>query len=299
MGPDFYREVLDHLYDGVYFVDRNRCITYWNKGAERITGYAEDMVVGRCCADNLLMHVNEGGEQLCHSVCPLAQVMRDRLPREVQVFLHHADGHRVPVLVRVAPLCGPDGEVIGAVESFSDNSSMMAALRRIDELDDAAYRDPLTGVGNRRFAELKIQTALAEYPRHGQAAAVFFADVDHFKGINDNFGHHVGDRVLATVARTLASNVRASDVVSRWGGEEFVALLGNVDASRLDALADKLRQLVATSSVTVTDRNLRVTVSIGATLMRVDDNPATLIARADRLMYQSKQGGRNRVTCEA
>ena len=127
---------------------------------------------------------------------------------------------------------------------------------------------------------------------------MLFADVDHFKAINDNFGHHVGDRVLATVARTLASNVRASDVVSRWGGEEFVALLGNVDALRLDALADKLRQLVATSSVTVTDRNLRVTVSIGATLMRIDDNPATLIARADRLMYESKQGGRNRVTCE-
>ncbi len=84
-GPEFYKAILDHLCDGIYFVDRNRAITYWNRGAERISGYPAQAVLGRCCADNLLMHVDEQGDRLCNcSRCPLKQTMSDGVPREMQ-----------------------------------------------------------------------------------------------------------------------------------------------------------------------------------------------------------------------
>ena len=94
---NFDKDLIDNLYDGVYFVDRERVITYWNKGAERITGYKDRQVIGRCCGDNVLNHVDAAGVELCRSHCPLAACMEDGLPREVEVFLHHADGHRMPV----------------------------------------------------------------------------------------------------------------------------------------------------------------------------------------------------------
>jgi diguanylate cyclase (GGDEF)-like protein/PAS domain S-box-containing protein len=294
----FYRDLLDHLYDGVYFVDADRTITYWNKGAERITGHTAEAVVGLRCADGVLQHVDEEGRRLCGRRCPLLRTMHDGTPRECHVFLHHADGHRIPVLVRAAPMYDDQGRIIGAVETFSDNSSLMAALERIHELDDVACRDPLTQVGNRRFADLKLESGLSEFRGHGLHHGVLFVDIDRFKAVNDLYGHVVGDKVLTAVGRTMQANLRTTDIVARWGGEEFVAIVFNVDQARLAALAENIRVLVSRSTVVVDGIEINVTVSIGATLMRADDDSESLVARADGLMYQSKQEGRDRVTAQ-
>ena len=100
----FYRELLDNLYEGVYYVDRQRRITFWNKAAETITGYSRREVLGHKCFQNLLKHVDDQGVSLCLSACPLAQTIQDGQPRSTSVYLHHKDGHRLPVAVRVAPL---------------------------------------------------------------------------------------------------------------------------------------------------------------------------------------------------
>ncbi|MEW6337650.1 MAG: diguanylate cyclase [Acidobacteriota bacterium] len=296
---EFFRSVLDSFSDGVYFVDRERRITYWNRAAERITGYLAEDVVGSHCYDEILVHVDDSGKHLCHDGCPVAATIVDRAIREADVYLHHRDGHRVPVKVRVAPLVNPEGELIGAVEAFSDNSAQMSALQRIQELEKAAYLDTLTGLANRAFTEIELNSRLEEMRRYGWPFGVLFLDVDRFKSINDRFGHEVGDQALRVVARTLASNARSFDLVGRWGGEEFVAILVNVDRERLAALAERTRLLVEGSSVAVqSGETLQVTVSIGAAPARPDDTAESLIARADALMYASKSAGRNRVTLE-
>ena len=299
VGGEFYRSILESIGDGVYFVDRERRISFWSQGAERISGYPEDRAVGISCAEGLLMHVDDNGRALCQNGCPLAATLADGQVRETQVYLHHARGHRVPVLVRTAPIYGPSGEIDGAVETFSDNSSLMAALKRVRELSAVAITDPLTGIGNRRSIELKLEGCLAECRRLGVAAGVLFIDIDRFKGVNDTFGHDVGDRVLRMVAETLKHNLRSSDSLGRWGGEEFLALLLDIDAEQLLLAAEKLRMLVANSYLSLGKVDLRVTISLGATLTRLDDTPETLIKRVDSLMYESKSAGRNRFTLAA
>ena len=103
---DFYRSILESIGDGVYFVDRDRRISYWSQGAERITGYADDRVLGNSCADGLLMHVDDNGTSLCHDGCPLAATLADGQAREAQVYLHHCGGYRVPILLRTTPIYG-------------------------------------------------------------------------------------------------------------------------------------------------------------------------------------------------
>jgi diguanylate cyclase (GGDEF)-like protein len=128
---------------------------------------------------------------------------------------------------------------------------------------------------------------------------VLFADIDHFKDVNDTYGHDAGDRVLKMVAQTLRHNLRSADVLARWGGEEFLALLHGVDKGVLAATAEKLRILVASSFFEVDGAEVRVTISLGATLLRPDDTPHSVVARADALLYESKAEGRNRYTLAA
>jgi diguanylate cyclase (GGDEF)-like protein/PAS domain S-box-containing protein len=294
---DFYKDLIDNLYDGVYFVDRERVITYWNKGAERITGYQGTQVVGRSCSDNLLNHVTADGVQLCHGQCPLAACMVDGNIHEAEVFLHHADGHRLPVLVRGSPVRDPNGNIIGAVETFSTDSEVMTLRRQVRELRRTTRTDTLTGIGNRQYLEGRLRAVIAEFAGHTPAAGLLFMDIDHFKQCNDIYGHDIGDKVLRMVASTLYYNMRKTDVVGRWGGEEFLAILYDVTSpEELRSIAEKLRILVETSRLDVANKGLTITISVGATLLLPNDTPESIVRRADQLMYQGKQDGRNRVT---
>lgn len=294
----FYRGILDSLYDGVYFVDENKRITYWNKGAERITGYKSSEAVSISCSDNLLTHIDSEGANLCKEGCPLAQTLIDGRERETEAYLQHKDGHRMPVFIRVSPLRDASGSIVGAVETFSDNSSKAVLQQRIEELQKESLLDPLTGLANRRCVDMKLHSRIDEMKRYGWQCGVLFFDIDNFKIINDTYGHKVGDSVLTMVARTLSSSLRSHDLLGRYGGEEFVAILTNVDVSNLHSFADRLRLLVKKSGIDTEYSTIQVTVSIGATLVRTEDTVETAISRADQFMYHSKISGRDRVSID-
>ena len=294
---DFYKNIIDNLYDGVYFVDRDRRITYWNKGAERISGYTDEQAIGRRCRDNLLNHVTANGVQLCQEHCPLAAVMEDGKPREAEVYLHHADGYRVPVMVRATALRDEEGRIIGAVESFSNNETVINARRRLQDLHQMAHTNSLTQIGNRPHMERRIRAAIVEFEDSQNRAGLLFMDIDHFKRINDTHGHDAGDLALRMVASTFRLALRTTDTIGRWGGEEFVAILHDISSEdALLAAAEKVRSLIEASRLNFNGHSLTVTASIGATLLNSNDTLEFLVRRADGLMYRSKQAGGNQVT---
>jgi len=284
------------LHDGVYYVDLDRRIGYWNPAAERITGFTREEVLGSRCSDNILMHVDEKGVNLCNTLCPLTHTMKDGKLREVDVYLHHKDGHRVPVYVRASALRSDRGDIVGAVEIFTDVSNREATLLRVRELEQLAMLDGLTQLANRRYAEGELGSRIEEAWRYDLPFGVLFMDIDHFKKINDQYGHEAGDAVLRTVAATLARNARSFDLVGRWGGEEFIVLLRNVDLAGLERIGERYRHLVAQTLTHTGGETIQATVSMGGTILRKEDTPDTVIRRADQLMYRSKSEGRNRLS---
>jgi diguanylate cyclase (GGDEF)-like protein/PAS domain S-box-containing protein len=291
----FAKELLDHLNDGVYFVDRSRKITFWNRGAQAITGWAPRDVIGRSCEDGVLRHVDADGNALCGTGCPISKALSDGVPHRADLFLHHRAGHRVPVRVEAVAVRDAEGTVIGAVEVFTDQTERMDAIRRVEELTEIVFLDPLTGIGNRRYAEVVLEEKMAELARYGFRFGVLFIDVDRFKEVNDAHGHATGDAVLKMVATTLARSARSLDFVGRWGGEEFVVLLANVTDFNLPMIADRARRLVEHSELPSPSGPLGVTVSVGATIVRKGEEAADVLKRADGLMYEAKAAGRNRV----
>ena len=297
MNESFYKDILDSLQDGIYYLDRERIITYWNRGAEKLTGYQAEQVIGRSCRDNILNHVNEQGVVLCRDHCPMAATMLDGKPREAYVYLHHSEGHRVPVKIRSAPIRDDDGQIVGAVEIFNKGTSSENTERRIRQLQQTVLLDPLTSIGNRRHLESRLKIRMLEFKENRGPFGLLFCDIDHFKTINDAYGHSLGDKVLRMVAQTLRTNIRETDTMGRWGGEEFLVLLQEVDAELMQMIAEKLLNLVRHSHLFLPDKRvLSTTISIGGTLIRNEDTVDSLIDRADRLMYRSKADGRDRFT---
>ena len=294
----FHRIILDNIADGVYYVDRDRKIWFWNHASERLTGFESAQVMGTRCADNILKHVDCDGKNLCENACPLSATMDDGQDREAHVFLHHTDGHRVPVCVRTAVLRDAQEKVVGAVETFSDDTTHMADLLRIRQLEEVAFLDVLTALANRRYIQDRLEAHLAEAQRHGDRFGVIAIDVDNLKTINDRYGHDAGDKILGMVAQTIAHNCRPYDIAGRWGGDEFLVIVGHAMDWELRRLAERLRLLVGQSSLSTESRELSVTLSIGATSHRTDEDLEQLLKRADDLLYRSKTAGRNRVTFE-
>jgi diguanylate cyclase (GGDEF)-like protein len=225
----------------------------------------------------------------------VSAVLADGKNRQSEIFLRHKGGYRLPVSVRVLPMRNGDGTIVGAMQVYTDARKKNAETRVV-ELERLAFRDALTGLPNRRFMELKVEQGLEEHIRFDRLYGLLLFDLDRFKSVNDSHGHDVGDALLKAVSETLSHGLRPVDIVGRWGGEEFLVLMPDLDAIGLGDLAERCRALIAQSSVPNSSNRVSVTASIGATVLSHADTAESVVRRADELMYQSKKSGGDRTT---
>ena len=291
------RTLLDSLHEGVYYVDLTRRITYWNRMAETITGFSAQEVVGKCCADNILIHVDEDGNSLCRGACPLAACMKDGVQRTAKVYAHHKEGHRFPVKLVVAPIRDDSGAVVGGLETFVDASTELAALRVAQEQDAETLLCPLTGIGSQGYARDSLVTALNGL-QSNEKLLVLLLDIDEFQGIAAKYGKTVSDIVLKMVARTLAGALRSIDFVGRWREHGFLVLIPYDSKGYLEQASNRLRVLVERSSRQISKGHLSTTVSVGATEADKSNHPSEIIQRVESGALASDLGGHNRVTLQ-
>jgi diguanylate cyclase (GGDEF)-like protein len=188
--------------------------------------------------------------------------------------------------------------VVGVNQDVTERKQMEESLRLRDaEITLLSLTDPLTGLGNRRKLDEYLVRELARFKRGGHKLAVIFADLDHFKTINDRYGHELGDMVLKSFARLINSQIRENDLAARFGGEEFVILMPDADENDAVAMAERFRSSIART--TMAPLNERVTASFGVAEMKQGQSGADLLRSADRALYMAKADGRNRVMCES
>lgn len=286
--------LLEHLFDGVYFVDRSKKITFWNRAAEAITGYSREEVKGRVCSDRILEHVDLNGAPLCQGKCPLSATLTDGCTREADVYLHRKDGVRLPVSVRVAPVFGQSGDLIGGLVVFSDSSEKLCLLRRMEDVKRQSLTDPLTGAANRRQAIMVLEGRLNELNDLKTPFGVLMADLDHFKRVNDKFGHPTGDRLLQAIVGTMRNCLRTVDCLARWGGEEFLIIVSGTTERGMASLAERLARMVEGTWVATGGDTVNATVSIGGVFVAFPAPLDAILSTADYNLYHCKDAGRNR-----
>lgn len=189
-----------------------------------------------------------------------------------------------------------DSEIRQLRERVTLLEAEMLRLRQdLDHERDQANNDPLTGIPNRRAYQHRLIEDRARCKRENKSLCLIVWDIDHFKSINDQYGHSVGDQVLSCIAHKIRQRIRKSDFVARIGGEEFATLLPDCDTENAVQLAEQLRQEIAQCNINLEQGKVSVTISCGIAELAPDECDTTLFARADKALYQAKGEGRNRI----
>jgi diguanylate cyclase (GGDEF)-like protein/PAS domain S-box-containing protein len=280
---------LNSIGDAVVCTDISGDITFLNPVAETMTGWPLSEAVGRPMTE-VFRTLNSTSTEPTVTTADRAVLQIRSVHLPPSCILIRRDGLEIPIEDSIAAIHDRQGQAIGAVIVFRDVSVAHAMAQQITH---SAEHDFLTGLPNRMLLNDRISQAIASGRRHAKQVAVLFLDLDGFKHINDSLGHPIGDKLLQSIAKRLVSCVRATDTVSRQGGDEFVVLLPDLDQPEDAAVmaGRMLRDVAEPHSVEL--HELHVTTSIGVSVFPDDGtNAETLIKNADTAMYQAKENGR-------
>jgi diguanylate cyclase (GGDEF)-like protein len=306
LPPALLALLVDRINVGIVTVGPDGTVLQWNRFMHAHTRLAPEEVVGRNLFDRFPDLPRPWLERKLQSVFLLKNFAFTGWKQ--RPFLFRFEDHR-PLTGGVEAMrqdCAfvplvHGGEVKAVSLIISDATEAYDSQTQLDEmlarLAEQSERDGLTGVYNRRKLEEILTIEIMRARRYKQKLGLLMFDIDHFKRVNDTYGHLVGDQAIRHVAARALATLRATDIVARYGGEEFVCILPGEDLSGALLAAERLRAAARASFTTLSDVSLSVSISIGATQLRPDSGDATvMLGEADRALYASKQGGRDRVT---
>ena len=208
------------------------------------------------------------------------------------IFGLRKDGKEIPIEVTISTIrFNHSIEMTAVIRNISEQTRLIEALKQ------ESTHDQLTNVYNRRHGNVVLNSEVHRCQRNNNTLALAIVDLDHFKVINDNYGHLSGDIVLKSVVSVLSGSLRDTDIISRWGGEEFMILLPDTVLDEAKIWAERVRETVASEEITVSGEQIvRVTICIGlAVFMNNDSSPEDIFKRADSALYKAKENGRNQV----
>lgn len=295
-AQSFTITIFNHLEDAIVCLDSGQKIIFWNKAAEQISGRDAAEVLEKICFDDLALFGDAEGVNICKGKCPVKLTLKDGVDRTLDVYLQHKEGFRIPVTLRIIPVPNEAGEIVGAAGVFVNIAPKVTIPLNVVQLEQMALIDPDTGIASKQYLDMTLKTRLEEFQKYNLSFGLIYVDVDNYDRILEKHGRFNAGKILRTVARTLHKNIRFFDIVGRWSTEEFLVVLLNIDESRLDIVANKLRLLIGESYITTETGMLNATVSMGASLVLRYDSVESLVKRGEQLMMHSKWLGKNRVS---
>jgi len=294
-NPAIYRKILESLQTGIYLVDREQRILFWNDGAERITGYLRQDVIGRFCVESLLSNQHGHDTFASDAADAIAAVLRDGKPVAVNVSLCHKEGHRILVRLRAVPIRNSHGTVIGAAESFEESLSVSSWDRRQGKLVDFGCIDEMTGVANREYLLFQIRESLDSFNQYHIPFSVLVVGVDLLAEFQAAHGLRAVSAVERAVAQTLGNSLRPTDSVGRISEHTFLALLSECKANEIESVAKRLAKMVGYTEIRWWGDKLSVTASLGGTASVPGDTVESIVERAEAALYEAASSGTSRI----
>jgi diguanylate cyclase (GGDEF)-like protein/putative nucleotidyltransferase with HDIG domain/PAS domain S-box-containing protein len=291
----FHYKLLEQMQAAAIYIDSQRRITMWNRGAERMTGIPAQAILHRPWQPGMVQMRTAEGQAILDDQCPILSALQSGMPSRTERLQIRSRSDRPMVIeASAAPVLGPEQAVIGVAAILRDASRQVVLEEHLVDLHDRATRDPLTKISNRAEFDRVHKEFVKTHLASGMPCSLVISDIDFFKKINDEYGHQAGDEALVSFASLLQRNARPEDLVARYGGEEFVLLCADCDGATASRRADEIRRQLSEMPQSALSGN-RITASFGVTEIQNGDTPDTMLRRADRGLLQAKDNGRNQV----
>jgi diguanylate cyclase (GGDEF)-like protein len=290
----FEQQLIDSMHDGVIFVDEYKNIFMWSKGAERLTGVSSTAATGRQFTPGLLDMCNTAGRRVRDEACPVARALGSMAQLRQRLEILGRQGEHVAIDLHAIPVLCSDGQLHGATVLLQDAQSEVSLEEKCEALHDEVTKDPMTKVANRAEFDRMLALFIEAHQQAGLPCSLIMSDIDHFKKINDTFGHQAGDEAIITVANLLKGMCRAGDLVARYGGEEFAVLCADCNMADAAARAEQIRKKLA-ETPHANLGNRRLTSSFGVAQLQANDTPESMLRRSDQALLMAKAQGRNQV----
>lgn len=290
----YYQQLFKQMNDGVIFLRQNGLVVAWNAAMERISGVSAKAICDQLWSPELIGLARDQQHALSNQECPLLACLASGGQQSHQMFLRRPTGEVTPVQVHVSAVVAATSEVEGVMAVVQDTTRQTTLEERLVDLHRKATQDALTGVENRGQFDRCLAELTDLAKGGGPTFSLVICDIDHFKQINDVHGHQAGDDALVIFAKVLASQARSSDVVCRYGGEEFCILAPATDNATATERAESIRETIEKTPINSLNGNT-MTASFGVTEFQAGDSPETVLARADRALLRAKDCGRNQV----
>ena len=291
--PEIYRTVLESLMTGVYLVDLERRIVFWNEGAERITGYLRQEVVGQVCRENLLSEKSENQAVMSDAARSLAEVLRDGKSVVAEASVRHKAGHRVPVWMQAVPIRNSHGSIVGAAESFAATITATEGERRQQKLADYGYIDESTGAPSSAYMESHLREGLVTFAELPIPFSILCIEVDGIENLRAKYGPAALVTIQRVVTDSLENGLRPTDFLGCWGQRQFLTILTDCSEREINAVANRMRKTVGASKVKWWGDDLSLTASFGGTTVRNGDTIESIVSRAEKALAESVAGGGN------
>ncbi len=285
--------LMDNVREGVVFVDQQREISAWNRGAELITGLVASSMLGCEFTPEILGLCGSDGQPLTRVNCPVAKAITTKKQTAGELLLTGRSGREVSVELLAIPVIR-ENSCHGAALLLHDLSTNAELRRQLNDLYSISVLDPLTRVANRAEFEKSLKEYVAAHRATDSKCGLIVCDIDYFKQVNDQYGHHIGDQALISFAQMLRNFVRARDVVARYGGEEFVILCANCDLESAVERAEQIRMSLNKSPQQMLNGKT-LSASFGVAELKPHENTTDFFIRADKALLTAKKLGRNRV----
>lgn len=295
MFDKLYVEMLNKMYEGVYYVDFDRKIEFWNNAAEEISGFKSDDVVSQKCYNSILKHVDSDGNDLCLTGCPLHATLSDGEVREADVYLQHKDGHRIPVSVKVFPIYDNE-KIVGAVEIFiSTENSENEYFNSIGELKDI-YTDKLTGFANKELGSIMLDECSSNFKKTKIPYSTALITLDNIGDYSETYGSEHSDKITQIIGKSIVGNIRSEDIIIRWKNDEFLLILKGVNEYYLENFVNKIKALIDKSGVRNGVEYSKLAVSIGAAVVHPSDNVESLLERTREIVDWNRSKAANHIS---
>ena len=314
-SEEHFRMLAENMADIVWKADAQMRFTYINAADQRVRGFAREEVVGTYMRDNLTLRGQGMLDEKLRKRSGIEISPDKGMALKYELPMRHRSDGEIWIEMSSVPFYASDGSINGyqgvgrdvsgrrqhEAELLQSQQRLKNQLHEVAEeksaLQELTMRDSLTGLYNRRFLDAALLRELARAEREGKPLAIIMMDLDYFKNVNDQFGHAAGDKVLMTLADLLKKGARESDLICRYGGEEFVAVMPYVSADQALERAESWRKKLEETLVVCGDFRIFVTLSGGIAVFPDDgNNPGLLLTKADTMLYKSKGSGRNRIS---